>query len=153
VFGHGMVFVSAGYEKKKTMAIRLHPAAGQSRIAWTHQKGTGYIPSPILYGDYLYLMTDGGLMTCLDARTGEVKYEGKRFPAPARFMSPPVAFNGKLMITSEDGDTYVLKAGPEHQILNTNSLGEQVYASLALTRDAIYIRSPKNLYCIRETHK
>ena len=150
VFGHGMVFVSAGYEKKKTMAIRLQPKPGESRIAWTHEKGTGYIPSPILVGDYLYLMTDGGIMTCLDARTGEVKYEGKRFPAPARFLSPPVAFDGKILVTSEDGDTYILKAGTERELLGTNSLNDLVYSSLAVSRDSIYIRSTKALYCIRE---
>jgi outer membrane protein assembly factor BamB len=61
-----------------------------------------------------------------------------------------VAFDGKLLITSQDGDTYVLKAGPEHEILGTNSLGEDVVASLAIAGDSIYIRSEKNLYRIRK---
>jgi len=150
VFGHGMVYVTSGYPKKKTMAIRLDPAKGQERVAWKYEKGTGYIPSPILYGDYLYLMTGAGLFTCLDAVTGESKYEGKRFPQPGQFTGAPVAFDGKLMVTSNDGDTYVVKAGPDFEVLATNSLGEPIYASLALAADSVYIRSAKSLYRIRK---
>jgi outer membrane protein assembly factor BamB len=91
------------------------------------------------------------LLTCLDARTGEPKYEAKRFPAPGQFTSAPVAFDGKLLITSNDGDTYVVKAGPVHEILATNSLGDPVFASLALAGDSIYIRSAQALYRIRQT--
>jgi len=149
VTGHGMVFVSTGYPTKKTMGIRLDPAPGENRVAWKYEKGTGYIPSPILYGDYIYLLTGAGLLTCLDAHTGEPKYEAKRFPAPAQFVASPVAFDGKVLITSQDGDTYVVKAGSEHEILGTNPLGEQIFASLALAGDSIYIRAEKHLYRIR----
>jgi len=149
VTGHGMVYVSTGYPTKKTMGIRLNPGPGESRVAWRYEKGTGYIPSPILYGDYIYLLTGAGLLTCLDAHTGEPKYEGKRFPTPGQFVASPVAFDGKVLITSQDGDTYVVKAGPEHEVLGTNPLGEQVFASLALVGDSIYIRGEKHLYRIR----
>jgi len=153
VVGHGMVFVSTGYPNKKTMAVRLDPAPGEARVAWKYEKGTGYIPSPILYGDYLYLLTGAGLLTCLDARTGEPKYEGKRFPAPSQFVASPVAFDGKVLVSSQDGDTYVVKAGPEHQVLGTNPLGEQMFASLALVGDSVYIRGEKHLYRIRDGSK
>lgn len=153
VAGHGMVYVSAGYPKKKTLAIRLNPAEGESRIAWKYEKGTGYIPSPLLLGDYLYLMTDAGLVTCLDAHSGAVKYEGKRFKTPAKFTASPVAVEGVLLITSQDGDTHVLKAGPEFEVLADNALDEPVYAGLALSRQSIYIRSAKHLYCVRSLSK
>jgi outer membrane protein assembly factor BamB len=94
-------------------------------------------------------MTGAGLLTCLDAHTGEPKYESKRFPAPSQFVASPVAFDGKVLITSQDGDTYVVKAGPEHEILGTNPLGEQIFASLALVGDSIYIRAERHLYRIR----
>ncbi len=151
VFGHGMVFVSTGYPTKNVMAVRLNPAPGEDRIAWTYKKGTGYIPNTILYGDYLYFMTDAGLLTCVDAVTGKPQYESKRFPTPGHFVSAPVAFEDKVLITSQDGDTYVLKAGPTFEILGTNSLGEGVNASLAIAGDSIYIRSEKNLYRIRRS--
>jgi outer membrane protein assembly factor BamB len=153
VSGFGMVFVSTGYPIKNVMAVRLDPAAGEDRLAWTYKKGTGYITNTILYGDYLYFFSDAGLLTCLDAKTGAVQYDSKRFPKPGRFAGAPVAFDGKLLITSQDGDTYVLKAGPEHEILGTNSLGEGVVASLAIAGDSIYIRSEKNLYRIKGSGK
>ena len=145
-----MIFASTGYPNKNVIAVRLNPGPGEERVAWTYKKGTGYIPNTILYGEYLYFMTDAGLLTCVDAMTGKVQYESKRFPTPGHFAGAPVAFDGKLLITSQDGDTYVLKAGPEYEILGTNSLSEGVVASLAIAGDSIYIRSDKNLYRIRQ---
>ena len=101
-----------------------------------------------MYGDYLYLMTDSGIITCLDARTGEVKYEGGRVPVPATFTSSPVAFDDKLLLTSEDGETFVIKAGPTYEVIRTNSLGEPVYASIAIGAGKLFIRGSRNLYCI-----
>ncbi|HBY63441.1 MAG TPA: hypothetical protein DEH78_26755 [Solibacterales bacterium] len=149
VAGHGLVFVSSGYPNKKTMAIRLDPKPGEDRIAWRYTKGTGYLPSPLLYDGRLYLMTGAGLLTCLDAKTGEPLYESKRFPAPGQFTASPVAFDGRILITSNDGDTYVVKAGAAYELLGKNALGEPVYASLALAGDSIYVRSDKHLYRIR----
>jgi outer membrane protein assembly factor BamB len=115
---------------------------------WRHNKGTAYVPSPILYGDYVYLLTDAGIITCLDAKTGKLVYEGGRVPVPATFTASPVAFNGKLLVTSEDGDTFVIKAGPKFEVLATNPLDEPVYASLALAHGTIYIRGERHLFAI-----
>jgi outer membrane protein assembly factor BamB len=144
-----LVIVSTGNPVKKTMALRLNPAAGQPRLAWEYGKGSAYVVSPIAYGDYVYITTDAGILTCLDAKTGEMKYEGGRPPVPATFLSSPVAFGGHLYMTSEDGDTFVIKAGPKHEIVRTNPLGEPVYASFALADGTIYVRGLKNLYAIR----
>jgi outer membrane protein assembly factor BamB len=93
-------------------------------------------------------MSDRGILTCLDAKTGKLIYEGGRVPVPATFTSSPVAFDGKLMLTSEDGDTYVIKAGAKHEVLATNSVGEPVFASPAIAAGNIFIRGERNLYCI-----
>ena len=148
--GFGMVYAYSGYPTKKTLAIKLGGSGDitESALAWSYDKGTAYIPSSILYGDNLYLMTDRGILTCLDAKTGKVIYEGGRIPVPATFTASPVAFDGKILLTSEDGDTYVVKAGPKHEILATNSVGEPVYASPAISDGMIFIRGEKNLYCI-----
>ena len=146
-----MVFLVAGYPAKIAMAIKLGQngdLTGTPNVPWKYAKGTAYVPSPILYGDYLYLTTDRGILTCIDARTGEVKYEGARIPIPATFTASPVAFEGKILMTSEDGDTFIVKAGPKHEILGTNSVGEPVYASPAIADGRIFIRGEKNLYCI-----
>ena len=147
-----MVFVSAGFPEKIVMAIKLGVSGdlGDS-VIWKYAKGTAYVPSPILYGDYLYLTTDRGILTCLDARTGEVKYEGGRIPIPATFTASPIAFEGKILLTSEDGDTFVVKAGPKHEILGTNSVGEPVYASPAVADGKIFIRGEKNIYCVQQS--
>jgi outer membrane protein assembly factor BamB len=87
VFGAGMVFASVGYPRKNTLAVRLIPAAGENRVAWSYTKGTSYVPSPLFYYGYLYLMSDSGMLTCLDAKTGEAKYEAQRLPDPSKFTS------------------------------------------------------------------
>ena len=114
VAGLGLIFFTAGSQAKRAMAVRPGGEGDvtSSAIVWSYRKGTAYVPSPILHGSFLYLMTDAGLMTCLDAATGEVKYEGGRPPVPATFTSSLVAYGDRLLMTSEDGDTFVVKAGP-----------------------------------------
>ena len=151
VTGEDLVVVSAGYPDKVAMAIRpggRGDLTGTPRILWKYAKGTAYVPSPILYGDYVYLVTDKGLVTCLDARTGEVKYEGARVPVPATFTASPVAVDGRLVWVSEDGDAYVIKSGPVHEVLRTNPIGEPVYASPAIAQGRMFIRGAQHLYCI-----
>ncbi len=153
VTGHGMVFVSGGSSGQPKLAIGIRlggsgDVRGTPYVVWRYNKGTAYVPSPILYGDYLYLMTDSGIITCLEARTGEVKYEGGRAPVPATFTSSPVAFDDKILLTSEDGDTFVIKAGPVYEVIRTNSLGEPVYASIAIGAGKLFIRGSTHLYCI-----
>ena len=151
VANNDMVYLVAGYPAKVALAIRLGQTGdltGTPNVPWKYEKGTAYVPSPILYGDYLYLTTDRGILTCIDAKTGEVKYEGGRIPVPATFTASPVAFEGKILMTSEDGDTFFVKAGPKHEIVTTNSIGEAVYASPAIADGSIYIRGEKNLYRI-----
>jgi outer membrane protein assembly factor BamB len=146
-----MVFVSAGFPAKRTLAIRLGSSGeltGSPDIAWKYERGTAYVPSGILYDQYLYLTTDRGILTCLDARTGAVQYENGRVPVPATFTASPVACDGKILLTSEDGDTFIIKAGPAHEILRTNSINEPVYASPAISQGRLFLRGEKNLYCV-----
>jgi outer membrane protein assembly factor BamB len=150
-----IVVVSAGSQSKHAMAIRLGGSGDitdTAAIMWKYDKGTAYVPSPILYGNYVYLMTDAGVLTCLEVQTGKVLYES-RVPVPASFKASPVAFEGKILLTSEDGDTFVITAGPKFEVVGTNSLGEPVFASPAISRGRIFIRGEKNLYCIARPSK
>jgi outer membrane protein assembly factor BamB len=140
----GIVLLTAGSSSKNALAVR--PGSGE--LLWTYNKGAAYVPSPIALGDYFYMVNDAGLMTCLDAVTGERKYEGGRPPVPATFTASPIAFDEKILLTSEDGDTFVVKAGPVHEVLRTNSVGEPVYASPAVANGTIYIRGEKHLFAI-----
>jgi outer membrane protein assembly factor BamB len=155
VVGHGLVILSSGFPSKVITAVKL---GGQGnldntdKIAWRYNKGTSYVPSPILYGDYVYLMSDGGILTCLNAKTGEVVYEGGRVPVATKFYgASPVAFEDKILLTSDDGDTFVIKAGPKHEVLGTNSIGEPCRTSIAIADGKLFIRGEKHLFCIANT--
>jgi outer membrane protein assembly factor BamB len=156
VTGHGLVFVSAGSQAKRAYAIRLGAngdLTNTPNVVWSYDKGTAYTPSPILYGEFLYLMTDAGLITCIEPKTGTVIYQ-TRMPVPAKFTASPVAFEGKILLVSEDGDSFVLKAGQTPEVLKVNSLGEPIYASPAISGGRIFLRGEKHLYCImKETPK
>jgi outer membrane protein assembly factor BamB len=160
VYGHGLIYMTAGYPSKSVLAIKPVGSAGLQAcgpglqacgadISWTYARGTAYVTSPILVGDILYLSTDRGIITALDAKTGEIKYEGGRVPVPATFTASMVAFGDKILQSSEDGDVFVIQAGPEHKVVTTNRLGEPIYASPALSNGTIYIRGEQHLYAIR----
>lgn len=152
VIGHGLAILSSGYPAKAVTAVRLGGSGnldGTDKIAWKYNKGTAYVPSPILYGDYVYLMSDAGILSCLNAKTGEVVYEGGRVPVATKFYgASPVAFDGKILLTSDDGDTFVIKAGPKHEVLSTNSIGEPCRTSIAIADGKLFIRGDKHLFCI-----
>jgi outer membrane protein assembly factor BamB len=148
----GLVFLTAGSQAKVVLAMRPGGTGdlrdSKDLLIWRYNKGSAYVPSPIAIGDYLYLVSDAGVMTCIDALTGERKYEGGRVPVPGTFFASPVAFEDKILLTSEDGDSFVVKAGPVHEVLRTNSVGEPVYTSPAIADGTIYIRGDKHLFAI-----
>ena len=139
----GVIFLTAGSSAKVVLAMK---PGGE--ILWRYNKGAAYVPSPIAVGDYLYLVSDAGLMTCLDAVTGERLYEGGRPPVAGAYFASPVAFDGKILLTSEDGDSFLIKAGPVHEVLAASSIGETVWASPAIADGTIYIRGDKHLFAI-----
>lgn len=151
VVHNDIVVITSGYPQKIALAIKAGGSGditGSPQLVWQYDKGTAYVPSPILYGDYVYLMTGNGTITCLEAKTGKVQYLGGRVPKSTTFMASPVAFDGKILLTSEDGETFVLKAGPKHEVIATNSVGEPVYASPAIADGKIFIRGQSHLYAI-----
>jgi outer membrane protein assembly factor BamB len=151
VVSNDLVVVTSGYPVKIALALRgggSGDVTGSSQLVWSYNKGTAYVPSPIIYGDYLYLMAGNGSLTCLEAKTGRVAYEGGRVPKAIGFTASPVAYEGRVLITSEDGETFVVKAGPGYEILGTNSVGEPVFASPAIADGKIFIRGVNNLFAI-----
>ena len=148
VYTQGIAVFTAGYPDKHTIALRPG-GTGDVKPLWEYNKGSAYVPSPIAYGDFVYLITDKGILTCIDVKTGEVKYANGRVPVPATFSASPIAYDGKLLLTSEDGESFLIKAGPVHEVLGRNSVGEAVYASPAVAQGTIFIRGAKHLFAIR----
>ncbi|MCP5114327.1 MAG: serine/threonine protein kinase, partial [bacterium] len=100
-------------------------------------------------GDHYYTLYDRGFLTCHDARTGKEIYSKRRIdPTAAAFTASPWAYNGKLFALSEDGDTYVIQAGPEYRLLRKNSLNEMAMATPAIYRGSLLVRTASHLYRI-----
>ena len=126
-------------------------ATSNDFIAWSVKKGGPYNPSPILYGDYLYVLYDRGFFSCYDARTGKEIYSKNRVGSGTAFTSSPWAANGKIYCLSEDGDTFVIQAGPEFKILGKNSLEEMCMATPAISRGCLILRTQGQVYKIGKT--
>ena len=160
VSGHGLIFVTAGYPPVQPIyAIKTGSAGdltlkdGQDSsdaIAWSKKTGGSYLPSPLVYGDQLYLINNNGILTAYEAKTGNRVYQ-QRVGVGSSFVSSPVAAAGKLYIASEQGDVFVVKAGAAYQLLAKNSVDEPVLATPALAGDLLIVRGAKHLFAIAES--
>jgi len=133
------------------VAYRLErPAKGnglEPKELWRYNKSfTGVIPTPLLYQRIIYFVKNGGILTSLDASTGEVLKTGRVEGALGGFSSSPVAADGKIYVGSEDGHVAVLRAGKEWEVLTATDLGEGIYATPALSEGNIYLRTDAALY-------
>jgi outer membrane protein assembly factor BamB len=108
----------------------------------------GYMQTPIVYGDILYVCRDNGVLSAFDARTGTRHYQARLGDGKTGFSASAVAANGKLYFMSEDGDVYVVKAGPVYELLGTNSLGEVAMATPAISEGAMIFRTRNHLVAI-----
>ena len=160
---HGLLYVSSGYigdALRPTYAIRpgargdISLSVGQTAseaIAWSGRTMAPYNPSPIVYGDVLYTLFDRGFFTAHDARTGVEVYGRQRIAVDASgFSASPWAYNNRIFAMSEDGDTYVIQAGPEFRVLGKNSLGEMTLASPAIVDGSLIVRTRSKLYRIAD---
>ncbi len=157
----GLLYVCSGYVGDKVRPvfaikpgasgdISLRPGeASNEFVIWSQSVAAPYNPSPLVYGDYFYVLFDFGFLSCHDARTGKQVYEKQRIAeAPTSFTASPWAYNGKIFAVSEDGDTFVFQAGPEYKLLQKNSLEEMCMATPALAGDRLLIRTLTKLYCL-----
>ena len=161
VASHGMLYVNSGcsMEKHRPMyAIRpgangdISLGEGETSnefIAWYLPVESPRHPSPLVVGDYLYSLYDEGDLACYDARTGEEVYDRQPLQRRAFFTSSPWSYNGKVFCLSEQGDTFVIDAGKEFEIVGRNSLDEMCMASPAIAKGRLLIRTKSKLYSIR----
>jgi outer membrane protein assembly factor BamB len=158
---HGLVFINSGYpgaSPRPVYAIKpgasgdisLKPGeTSNAFIVWYQPLLGTYNTSSLVYGDYHYTLLDRGFLLCHDARTGKQIYGRQRIsPEAAGFTASPWAYNGKIFLLSEDGDTFVVQAGPEYKLLGKNTLNEMALATPAVARGNLIIRTQSKLYRI-----
>jgi len=151
VVGQGLVFCASG-RAGPTMAIRPGGSGDvtASHVAWSVSRGSPFVPSPLLLGDVLYLVNDmQSIVTAYEAKSGTVLFQG-RLGSEQRegFSASPVAVNGEVFFTNDDGETFVLKAGRTFALSHVNQLGEPVLASPALVEGRWYFRTASSLLAI-----
>jgi outer membrane protein assembly factor BamB len=151
VVGHGLVFCSSG-RAGPTLAIKPGGKGDvtSTHLAWQSPRGSPFVPSPLLYGDYLYIVNDmAAVATAFEAATGKLMWQGRLGVATREgFSASPVGVDGKVFFTNDDGETFVLKAGPTFELLHVNRLNATTLASPALVDRRWYFRTDRELLAI-----
>jgi outer membrane protein assembly factor BamB len=148
VYGQGLVFVSSGYDSPQLLAIRPDGKGDvtNTHVAWRFKRDAPLNPSPLLVGEELYIVSDKGMASCLNARTGEAYWSERLGGA---FSGSPLFADGKIYFLSEEGRGAVVKAGKQFEELARNDLKERALASFAAADGALYIRTDRNLYRVQ----
>jgi outer membrane protein assembly factor BamB len=145
VFGHGLVFLATGYNTPMVMAIRPDGTGDvtETHVAWTMKKAAPHTPSLLLVGNELYLVSDKGIATCLDAQTGAEHWQER---IGGGFSASPLFADGKIFLQSEEGPALVLRPDKTFTKLADTGFKERTLASYAVGDSAFFIRTEKNLY-------
>jgi outer membrane protein assembly factor BamB len=153
VYADGLIFITNAHGQGRPIYAVRPDAAGDitgstSAIAWTQERAGNYMQTPLIHGGVGYFCHDTGVLTAFRIETGERLYQQRLGAGTAGFTSSPVAADGRLYITNEEGHTYVLAEGPEYKVLAENDLGETVMATPALSGGVLYVRGGKHLFAI-----
>ena len=149
VFGHGLVFITTGFQQPELLAIRPDGRGDvtKTHVAWSLKRGAPLTPSPIIVGDELYIVNDGGIASCIDARTGSVIWQSR---LGGTYSASPVYADGRLYFPAEQGVTTVIAPGKEARRLAMNKLDGGLLASMAVAGGSFYLRTDTALYRISE---
>jgi outer membrane protein assembly factor BamB len=149
VYGHGLVYIATGFQQPTMMAVRPDGSGDVTRthVAWTLRRGAPFTPSPLLVGDELYVVNDMGILSCVDARTGEVLWQQR---LGGNYSASPVFADGRIYFQSEEGVTTVIAPGRQFRRLALSRLDGATLASMAVSDGAIFIRSDSHLYRIEQ---
>jgi outer membrane protein assembly factor BamB len=145
VYAHGLLFLSSGFDKATLYAIRPQGAAGDvtnTHVAWRQAKGAPLTPSALVLGDEVYTVSDNGIATCADAKTGTVHWTHR---LDGNYSASPVAAEGRVYFQNETGLGYVIKAGKTYEQLAENDVKERTLASYAVGEGALFIRTESQL--------
>ncbi|MEE9156268.1 MAG: hypothetical protein V3U38_06435, partial [Gemmatimonadota bacterium] len=155
VAADGFVYLTSGFMGNALRAIRLDVARGDisrsDAVVWERDRDTPYVPSPLLYGDNLYILkSNSAIISSVDAKTGEVNYGPLRLEGLAEVFASPVGASDRVYIVDRDGNAVVIQNGPEFKVLARNSLDDGFDASPAIVGQEIYLRGNRFLYRISE---
>ena len=144
----------SGFQGNALLAIRLGRTGdltGSDAIAWTHNKSTPYVPSPLLYDGKLYFFAvNNGMLTCLDTKSGNPLFEAQKLEDLAGVYASPLGAAGKIYLVGRNGVTVVLKQSDKLEVLAANRLDEKFDASPAAVGKDLFLRGHEHLYCITE---
>jgi outer membrane protein assembly factor BamB len=154
VSSDGMVYATSGFRGSALLAIRLGRTGdltGTDAIVWSHGRSTPYVPSPLLYGDKLYLFaSNNAVLSCFDAKSGRALIESQRLQGIQGVYASPVGAGGRIYLVGRDGGTIVLKESDKLDVLATNRLPDRFDASPAIAGSELFLRGRESLYCIAE---
>ena len=125
-------------------------ATSNKYVAWSVPRDGAYMITPLVYGDYLYSSKNNGVLNCFEAKTGARVYQERLGEGTTGFTASPVAAAGKLYFSSEDGDIYVVKAGPKFEALAKNSMGEICMATPAISEGTLFFRTQGHVVAIAD---
>jgi outer membrane protein assembly factor BamB len=147
VFGHGLVYIATGFQQPTLIAVRPDGTGDvtKTHVAWTLKRGAPLTPSPILVGDELFVVNDGGIATCLDAKTGATHWVQR---LGGEYSASPVFADGRIYFLSEEGQSTVLAPGKVFERLATSAIDGEILASMAVAGGSIFIRTDSHLYRI-----
>jgi outer membrane protein assembly factor BamB len=145
VAGNGMVYMSTSFMQSEMLAMKVDDTSANPSIAWRNKKSVPKMSSPLLVGEELYMVSDNGVATCLDANTGEAVWSER---LGGNFSSSPLFADGRIYVSNREGETFVLAPGREYKLLATNKLDGTIMASPAAIDNALFIRTDKALYRI-----
>jgi outer membrane protein assembly factor BamB len=145
VLAHNMLYVTTAFARPELWAVRTgaHGDATETHVAWKLKKMVPSSPSPLVVGDELYLISDKGILTCVDARDGTELWSER---IGGNFSASPLYADGKIYLFSEEGKGYVLKPGRAYHVLNENHLEGRILASPAAVGRSLFVRTDKALY-------
>lgn len=149
VVANGLVFISSGYDRPEFYAVRIDGSGDvtESHLAWNMKKAAPLNPSPLVVGEELYLVSDNGIATCVDAVTGEERWQER---VGGNFSASPTLADGRIYLLDEDGATTVIAPGRKFELLATNKLDGRTLATPAMVDDTILLRTDTHLYRIEK---
>ena len=160
VVARGLIFLTSAHGPRRPLyAVRTHAtgdvslrqgASTNSYVAWSALRGGAYMATPLVYEDYLYSCHIDGILSCYEAATGKRMYQERLGTGGQGFTASPVASRGRLYFTGEQGDIFVLKPGPEFQVLATNHMGEVCMATPAISDRNIFFRTQGHVIAVGE---